>query len=45
MAAEAEQQLSLTAALGLAVPFNTAAVLAIRALEAAAALPPLPDGV
>ena len=32
-------------ALGLAVPFNTAVVLAIRALEAAAALPPVPDGV
>ena len=32
-------------ALGLPVPFNTAVVLAIRALEAAAALPPVPDGV
>jgi 2-dehydropantoate 2-reductase len=32
-------------ALGLAVPFNTAVVLAIRALEAAAALQPVPDGL
>jgi 2-dehydropantoate 2-reductase len=32
-------------ALGLAVPFNTAVVLAIRALEAAAALPPVTDGL
>ena len=32
-------------ALGLVVPYNTAVVLAIRALEAAAALPPVPDGV
>ena len=40
-----EALVSRAAALGLAVPFNTAVVLAIRALEAAAALPPVPDGV
>jgi 2-dehydropantoate 2-reductase len=37
--------LERAAAVGLAVPYNTAVVLAIRALEAAAALPPVPDGV
>ena len=37
--------LQRAAVLGLTVPYNTAVVLAIRALEAAAALPPVPDGV
>ena len=37
--------LERAAAVGLAVPYNTAVVLAIRALEAASALPPVPDGV
>jgi 2-dehydropantoate 2-reductase len=37
--------LARAAALGLAVPYNTAVVLAIRALEAAAALPPVSDGL
>jgi 2-dehydropantoate 2-reductase len=40
-----EALVSRATALGLAVPFNAAVVLAIRALEAAAALPPVPDGV
>ena len=37
--------LARAAALGLAVPYNTAVVLAIRALEAGAALPPVSDGL
>jgi ketopantoate reductase len=40
-----EALVSRAATLGLAVPFNAAVVLAIRALEAAAALPSVPDGV
>ena len=40
-----ESLVARAAALGLDVPFNTAVVLAIRALEAAVAMPPVPDGV
>jgi 2-dehydropantoate 2-reductase len=40
-----EALVARAAGLGLAVPYNSAVVLAVRALEAAAALPPVPDGV
>ena len=40
-----ESLVARAAALGLDVPFNTAVVLAISALEAAVAMPPVPDGV
>lgn len=40
-----ESLVARATALGMAVPFNTAVALAIRALEAAAAIPPAPDGV